>query len=118
MIDDLSKWQEAQLCFPHRYLSMLGPCPSEPRALKAPEKTKKQHFLEVGKVMLRKYPNESTKRAVKFILKLCNNEAPQPVPRLVWFEKPPAEQVLLDLSATSVLGKIAPLMRFNAVLGR
>ena len=109
-------WQEAQLCFPHRYLAMLGPCPSDPRDLNAPVRSKKQDYLEIGKILLRKFPSESTSRACRFILKLCRNEAPQAVPRLTWFEQPPVEQVLVDLTAPNVVGRIAPLMRFNAVL--
>ena len=109
-------WQEAQLCFPHRYLAMLGPCPSDPRDLNAPVRSKKQDYLEIGKILLRKFPSESTSRACRFILKLCRNAAPQAGPRLTWFEQPPVEQVLVDLTAPNVVGRIAPLMRFNAVL--
>lgn len=118
MCQHVPSFQEAQLCFPHRYLTMLGPCPSEPRALKSLEKSKKQSYLEIAKIFLKKWPCESTRRACKFILRLCNNEAPQAVPRLEWFEKPPADQILVNLRAPSSLSKIAPLMRFSAVLRR
>ncbi|CAK9071610.1 unnamed protein product [Durusdinium trenchii] len=110
--------QEAQLCFPHRYLAFLGPCPSEPRDLKAPLKSKKQSYLEIAKFLLRKQPNESTRRACEFILKICNNEPPQSVPRLPWFEKPPVPEIVVDLKAPSALTALAPLMRFSAVLQR
>ena len=95
---------------------MLGPFPSEPRALRGPEKKKKQSYLEVAKIFLGTQPTESSRRACKFLLKICNNEDPQPVPRLAWFERPPVDDVVVDLRAPSALSRLTPLMRFNAVL--
>ena len=118
LLNHFDLFQEAQLCFPHRYLAMLGPCPSEPRPLQAPVPTKKKSYLEVAKILLRKHPNQSTARACQLILRICRNESPQAVPRLIWFERPPEDDSPINLTAPSALGRLAPLMRFNAVLGR
>ena len=118
LLNHFDLFQEAQLCFPHRYLAMLGPCPNEPRPLRAPVTSKKKSYLEVAKILLRKHPCQSTARACKLILRICRNEDPQAVPHLDWFERPPEDDVRVDLTAPSALGRLAPVMRFNAVLNR
>lgn len=109
-------WQEPMLCWPHRYTVLLGACPSEARALKAVEPSKKKSYLEVASILLRKYPNASTSRSVTFLLKICNNDPPDGVPRLPWLEAPSAQARVINLTNSSAFTKLAPAMRFNAIL--
>ncbi len=106
------------LCFPHRYLDMMSGFPSNPRPLHPVIRQKKLAYLEVAKILLQKHPTESTARAVRFLMSICNNDEPQAVPRLDWFEKPPSEGAVVDLRLPQTLCKLAPLMRFNAQLRR
>lgn len=112
----VSLWQEAMLCWPHRYTALLGACPSEARALRTVEPSKRKSYLEVAAVLLRKYPNASTSRSVTFLLKICNNYPPDGVPRLPWLEAPSAQARVINLTNSAAFAKLAPAMRFNAIL--
>ena len=111
-------FQDPVLAFPFRYLALLGPCPAQPRALAAVLTQKRKDYLDLAAVLLRKYPCTSTERACSFLLSLCNNDPPQPVPRLNWFESPPDVGPSIDVGLPHALGRIAPVMRFNAQLRR
>ena len=97
---------------------MMSGFPSNPRPLHPVIRQKKLAYLEVAKILLQKHPTESTARAVRFLMSICNNDEPQAVPRLDWFEKPPSEGAVVDLRLPQTLCKLAPLMRFNAQLRR
>ena len=106
--------QEPLVSFRHCYCAMLGPVPTVPRALNGPDRKKKMVYLELAQILLRKWPSESTARSVRFIQHLCRNEPPGPLVQLSWLERPPEPLVQINLDLPPALGRLAPVMRFNA----
>ena len=109
--------QEPILAFPHRFLSRLGPLPQEPRPLTPLKPQKRAAYISLAEALLKMQPCESTARSVNFLLELCNNLAPEPVPRLPWFEEP-SRPLQLQANLPNALARIAPAMRFHANIGR
>ena len=70
-------------------MAIVGAMPCVPRPLIAPNRKKRLVYLEVGQLLLRKYPSESTARA-------------------------PRADGDIDIRLPPVLDRLAPVMRFNA----
>ncbi|CAK9029591.1 unnamed protein product [Durusdinium trenchii] len=105
--------QEAVLGFPHRYLDRMGLIPREPRPLKPVKAEKRKDYLSLATVLLSKQPTEATRRAVEFLVRICDDLRPQPVPFLGWLENPHQPQ-LVEVGQPSMLSRLAPHMKFNA----
>ena len=95
-------------------MAIVGAMPCVPRPLIAPNRKKRLVYLEVGQLLLRKYPSESTARSIRFLLKLCRNEPPEPLVALEWLEQAPRADGDIDIRLPPVLDRLAPVMRFNA----
>lgn len=106
--------QEPLICFKHSYLEKVGAVPAVPRPLIAPTRKKRMVYLEIGQLLLRKYPSESTARSIRFLIKLCRNEPPEPLVPLPWLERAPQDEPNIDIGVPSALSRLAPVMRFNA----
>ena len=61
-------WKDPVLCFPHRYLRMLGPMPTEPRPLVPVKPAKRVDYLQLASLLLTRAPSESTARSVEFLV--------------------------------------------------
>lgn len=106
-------FQEAVLGFPHRYLQRLGDLPQTPRPLTPVQPAKKKSYLQLASALLSKQPTEATRRAVVFILKICNDLTPEPTPTLKWLEGRP-EIPCIQTGLPSFLPRVAPVMAFRA----
>lgn len=106
--------QEPLICFKHSYLAKVGALPAVPRPLAPPIRKKRLGYLEIGQLLLKKFPSESTARSIRFILKLCRNEAPEPLVPLPWLARDPQDEPDIEIGLPSALARLAPVMRFNA----
>lgn len=103
------------LAFPHRFLSLLGPLPGVPRALKDIKPAKKKDYVLLARLLLQNDPTECTRRSVEFLIGICNGLEPDAVPPIKWLEEEPA--VLgIQLGAPSAFSRIAPVMRLRATI--
>lgn len=110
---DCSLSQEPLVSFRHAYVAMVGPLPREARPLIAPNRKKRLVYLELAQLLLKKFPSESTARSIRFLLKLCRNEPPEPLVQLDWLESAPRNDVQINIDLPS-LSRLAPVMSFNA----
>lgn len=112
---DQNSLQDPLLAFPFRYVSRLGPLPSEPRRLKMIKPAKKKDYLSLANILLQTQPTEATRRSVEFLLEICTSCDASAVPRIEWIEDEP-EVPVVQLGQPSALGRICPLMAFRAIL--
>ena len=110
--------QEPLLAFPHRYLQMMGPIPSEPRPVVSVLPSKKEAYLKLASILLaQRVTTRSTERSVKFLVSLCTDMTPQPVADLPWFQGG-SISVDIDVMAPSSLARLCPVMKFVGKLNR
>ena len=107
--------QDPLLAFPLRYLGRLGAIPREARTLNSIKPAKKKDYLTLCQALLQTHPDESTRRSVEFLVKICSGTDPDPVPILNWLEEN-VEPLRIQLGVPSELGRVAPLMLFRANL--
>lgn len=62
--------QDPILCWPYRYLQLLGPIPCEPRKLNPVKAAKKSDYLALAKLLLQRAPSMTTGRSVEFLVPL------------------------------------------------
>ena len=109
--------QEPMLVFPYRFASRLVTLPTEARMLGAVKPAKRKDYLHVAQALLQMHPSEATKRSVLFLMDLCKTYRPEDGPRLQWLEGE-VDTPQIQLGLPSVLGRIAPVMRLKATVGR
>lgn len=107
--------EEAVLSFPHRYLQLMGPIPQVPRPLRAVKPAKRKSYLTLASILLKKVAMESTARSVRFLVALCTDLTPQPVPRLPWFEEE-VENDQIAVGLPPAMGRLCPSMKFTVRL--
>ena len=110
--------QNPVLAFPHRYVARIGDPPGEGqvRALKGVKPAKQKDYIALAKLLLEKYPHEATRRAVEFLLSLCQTERrPSGLPALGWIDNPVPQQVI-QLGLPSALDRVIPVMRFRVTV--
>ena len=110
--------QNPVLAFPHRYVARIGAPPGadQVRVLKAVKPAKQKDYIALAKLLLEKYPHEATRRAVEFLISLCQTERrPNGLPALGWIENPVPAQVI-QLGLPSALDRVIPVMRFRVTV--
>jgi len=61
-------WQEPVLCWPYRYMRVIGPIPTEARPLRVVKAAKKSDYLALSQLLIAKAPTESSARSVTFLV--------------------------------------------------
>ena len=86
------------------------------RALKSVKPAKQKDYIALARLLLEKYPHEATRRAVEFLLSLCQTERrPSGLPALGWIDNPVPPQVI-QLGLPSALDRVIPVMRFRVTV--
>lgn len=101
----------------HYSVPILDQAPLISRPLRLPDNNKIKKYIDLANLLTRRFPTDSSGRAVDFLLELVTNQTPGPLPDLPWFTRAtPADQIRIGLP--SAIARVAPAMRFEARLGR
>ena len=105
------------LAFPHWYAARLPSIPTAARALPPVKPGKRKDYLAVAQALLNMIPTEATRRSVEFLMHICNRTNPVECPSLEWLEEEP-QAPRIELGLPSALGRVAPVVRLCANVGR
>lgn len=107
--------KEPALAIPYSYLRHLPDLPSLARQLTLPTTAKRESYLGLANAMLRRFPTETTRRSVNFLVRVCDNTDPGPLANLPWYTANP-ENDEIRLDPRVMLHRLAPAMKFRATL--
>ena len=97
-------------------LPILNAAPSVPRPLRKPEPSKSKKYLELARVLLNRFPSDTSGRAVEFLVDLVGNVTPGVLPALPWYTTAGHPDVV-RVGAPRALRRVAPAMVFQARIG-
>ena len=83
------------------------------RPLPPPKRAKAEGYLELARILVTRFGNDTNGRAAQFLVDLIQNRTPGPLPPLTWFETPGQPEVI-DMGHPGVLNRLAPTIRFRA----
>lgn len=106
------------LALPYTYLERLPALPTVARGLNPPKPKLATDYVNLARVLLRRFPTQVMSRAVDFLLRTAQNQEPGAVGDLsIWFDSDHRVQHIQILN-TPILSRVAPAMFFRASLGR
>lgn len=86
-----------------------------PRQLKAVQPPKAKDYLDLAGMLLRRFPSDTSGRAVEFLVDVCENSDPGALPPLPWFTAGGATD-LVRMTSADWLAKLVPAVRFQALI--
>lgn len=102
---------------PYEYMvPYVTAVPSVVRPLKQIQKKKEAGYLDLASILLKRFPhNDTNGRAIAFLIDLVTNHDTGPLPDLPWFTQG-STMSLIKVDPPTLLGKLAPGVRFSAVI--
>ena len=110
--------EEAVLAMPYNFaVPILNAAPTVARPLRPVEQAKAKKYLELCRLLLRRFPSDTMGRAVEFLLSLVENPIPGPLPPMPWFTTatPPDN---IQVAVPRVARRLMPTMRFEVRFAR
>ena len=108
--------QEPLLVMPVQCMERLGPIPGA-RDLRQLDWERRRKLLALAQLLVEATVYESTQRTVDWLISLCEDRDPEPVPYLDWLEQRTNDDFdalsKLDIGSRSMT-KLVPQMRFTA----
>ena len=101
-------------------MDILNEVPQVPRPFKTFDQDRKLKLMQLASTLLEVTPNESTRRTVEYLVKICSDLPPSMPPRLIWIEERALNEFdeLERLDACHSVQRLLPQMRFVARLQR
>ncbi|CAL1126314.1 unnamed protein product, partial [Cladocopium goreaui] len=110
--------QEAILAMPFQFVQpILHSAPDSARPLKKVDPGKGKKYLELADILLRRFPSSTSGRSIEFLVDLCRNRNPGPLAPIPFYSTP-GQQDLVVIPANPGLARVAPTIRFEAMLQR
>ncbi|CAK9062233.1 unnamed protein product, partial [Durusdinium trenchii] len=110
--------QEAILAMPYQFMEpIVNSAPTAPRNLKRVQPAKAKKYLEFAQVLLRRFPSDTSGRAIQFFVDLVKCTDPGPLFPLPFYTTAGAVE-RIEISRPTALGRIVPAMVFQARIGR
>lgn len=107
--------QEPLLVLPQQIIRLiLRGGPQVPRPLAAVKAQKAEHYLQLARIMVTRFPTDTSGRAAEFLVDLIRNRTPGPLHPLPWFEEPGNPDEIKIQGQAAVLGRVLPAMKFQA----
>ena len=95
---------------------ILHSAPGEARPLKKPQPSKSKRYLELCRVLLKRFPSTTSGRAVEFLVDLCSNTDPGQLYPIPFYSTPGRNDLIVI--GQQVLARVAPTVRFEARINR
>ena len=110
--------EEAILAMPFQFVQpILHSAPDSARPLKKVDPGKGKKYLELADILLRRFPSSTSGRPIEFLVDLCRNRNPGPLAPIPFYSTP-GQQDLVVIPANPGLARVAPTIRFEAMLQR
>lgn len=114
----MSQPQEALLAMPYQFMvPILNQAPLESRPLRRTDAAKAQKYIQLAKVLLNRFPSDTSGRAVEFLMDLVQNQNPGSLCPLPFYTTAGSPDTV-RISNSPALFRVAPAMVFQARLGR
>ena len=102
---------------PYQFIQpILREAPEGSRPLKRLDPIKRKRYLDLCAVIVKRFPSESSRRAIEFLLDLCRNVDPGPTSPIPFYTQPGQQDRIVV--GQSVLARVIPTVRFEARINR
>lgn len=110
--------QEPILAMPYSFMvPILNHSPEASRPLKKTDAAKGKKYLELARVLLARFPSDTSGRAVQFLIDLVRNQDPGDMFPLPWYTTA-GSLGEIQIGRPKGLFRVAPAMVFQARIGR
>lgn len=107
------------MAMPYNFMEpILNRAPEESRLLRKTDPKKAKTYLELARVLLRRFASDTSGRAVEFLVDLVTNQTPGHLAPLPFYTTAGSLDTIQVGLSTGALYRVAPAMVFQARIGR